>query len=329
MAREGNQKLKILYLMKILLENTDDSHYLTMPQIIEHLAVYGISAERKSLYDDIECLRLYGLDIIGQQVDRSFRYYIGSRDFELAELKLMVDSVQSSKFITQKKSTDLIKKLESFASRHEAGRLQRQVFVAGRVKTMNESIYYNVDLIHDAINSNVEIQFQYYQWNVKKEMELRHNGKIYQVSPWALMWEDENYYLVAYDSAENKIKHFRVDKMLKLKLTDEKRQGRAQYSDMDMAAYAKKMFAMFDGNDERVKLRCTNNMANVLIDRFGKDIQIIKEDDEHFIANVNVAFSSHFIGWILALGSGVQIIGPERAVEMVKNEVKRLSDTYL
>ena len=329
MARESNQKLKIMYLLKIFLEETDDRHYLTMNRIIEMLAQYGVAAERKSIYDDIEKLRMFGIDIIGEPMDRDYCYYVGSRDFELAELKLLVDSVQSAKFITQKKSTELIKKLCGLASRHDAGSLHRQVYVAGRVKTMNESIYYNVDLIHDAINSNVEITFQYFQWNMHKEMELKHDGRLYQVSPWSLMWDDENYYLVAFDSAENKIKHFRVDKMLHISLTSDRRKGRTQYMDMDMAAYAKKMFAMFDGEDERVRLRCTNNMANVLIDRFGKDIRIVKEDDEHFIASVNVAFSNHFIGWVLALGSGIEVIGPDEAVQKVRDEVKRLSDTYL
>ena len=217
MSKSSNQKLKLIYLMKILLERTDETHGITMPEIIDALAAYDISAERKSLYNDIENLRVYGLDIIGTQEDRTYSYHIGNRQFELAELKLLVDSVQSAKFITAKKSNELIKKIEGLASKYEASQLHRQVFVAGRVKTMNESIYYNVDRIHTAIAENSRITFQYFQWNVDKKMELRHDGALYDVSPWSLSWDDENYYLIAYDSSEGMIKHFRVDKMLHIK----------------------------------------------------------------------------------------------------------------
>ena len=192
MPKSSNQKLKLIYLMKILLERTDETHSITMPEIIDALAAYDISAERKSLYNDIENLRVYGLDVIGTQEDRTYSYHIGNRQFELAELKLLVDSVQSAKFITAKKSNELIKKIEGLASKYEASQLHRQVFVTGRVKTMNESIYYNVDRIHTAISENSRITFQYFQWNVDKKMELRHDGALYEVSPWSLSWDDEN-----------------------------------------------------------------------------------------------------------------------------------------
>ena len=195
MPKSSNQKLKLIYLMKILLERTDETHSITMSEIIDALAAYDISAEHKSLYNDIESLRVCVLDIIGTQEDRTYSYHIGNRKFELAELKLLVDSVQSAKFITAKKSNKLIKKIEGLASKYEASQLHRQVFVAGRVKTMNESIYYNVDRIHTAIAENSMITFQYFQWNVDKKMELRHDGALYEVSPWSLSWDDENYRL--------------------------------------------------------------------------------------------------------------------------------------
>lgn len=193
---KANQKLKQLYLMKILLENTDETHSMTMPEIVSSLKAYDITAERKSIYDDIEALRLYGMDIIGEKSGKTYLYHIGSRDFELAELKLLVDSVQSSKFITAKKSNELIEKIERIASKYEAKQLQRQVYVAERIKTMNESIYYIVDIIHNAIANNVKIKFQYFQWNVDKKQELRHGGEYYLISPWALSWDNENYYLI-------------------------------------------------------------------------------------------------------------------------------------
>ena len=328
MAKSPNQKLKLLYLMKILLEQTDENHRITMTEIIENLASYNISAERKSLYNDIESLRLYGLDIIGIQEGRTYFYYVGSRRFELAELKLLVDSVQSAKFITAKKSSELIKKLEGLASRYEASKLHRQVFVAGRVTTMNESIYYNVDRIQTAIGENSKITFQYFQWNVEKKMELRHDGAVYKVSPWALSWNDGNYYLIAYDGEKGIIKHFRVDKMLHIELNGEKREGKQVFQSFDMAAYARKMFGMYGGKEERVRLECENSFAGVIIDRFGKDVTLNRLDDTHFFVNVEAAVSRQFLSWVIGLGEGVKITGPESVVARMEDEICRLMRQY-
>ena len=328
MPKSSNQKLKLIYLMKILLERTDETHSITMQEIIDALAAYDISAERKSIYNDIENLRLYGLDIIGIQQNRTYSYYIGNRQFELAELKLLVDSVQSAKFITAKKSDELIKKIEGLASRYEASQLHRQVFVTGRVKTMNESIYYNVDSIHTAIAENSRITFQYFQWNVDKKMELRHGGAYYDVSPWALSWDDENYYLIAYDSSEGIIKHFRVDKMLRIKSNGKVREGRQVFKSFDMAAYARKMFGMYGGKEELVRIECDNSLAGVMIDRFGKDVSMIRLDDKRFVINIEVAVSRQFLSWIIGLGGGVKIAGPESVVRMMNAEIDRLIKQY-
>ena len=328
MAKGSNQKLKIIYLMKILLEKTDETHSITMAEIISSLESYGITAERKSIYSDIECLRQYGMDIIGEQQDRSYHYHVGSRQFELAELKLLVDAVQSAKFITAKKSRELIKKLEGLASKYEASQLQRQVFVTERIKTVNESIYYNVDVLHAAIGSNSQITFQYFQWDVNKKMVLKREGALYEVSPWAHSWDDENYYLVAYDSAENKIKHFRVDKMLHIEISDKKREGKEHFKQFDMALYAKKVFGMFGGEEQVVKLECSNYLAGAIIDRFGKDVIMSKVDDNHFTVNVKVAVSRHFLAWIIALGEGAKIVGPETVVEQMRAETERLVRQY-
>lgn len=314
--------------MKILLDRTDETHSITMPEIIDALEAYGISAERKSLYNDIENLRVYGLDVIGVQEDRTYSYHIGNRQFELAELKLLVDSVQSAKFITEKKSNELIKKIESLASKYEASQLHRQVFVAGRVKTMNESIYYNVDSIHAAIAGNSRITFKYFKWNVDKDMELRHDGALYEVSPWLLSWNDGYYYLIAYDSVKGIIKHFRVDKMLYIKSNGRKREGEKVFNSLDMAAYTGKMFGMYGGEDERVRLECDNALAGVMIDRFGKDISLIRLDDKKFAVNVEVAVSRQFLAWIIGLGEGVKIVGPQRIVDMMNDEIDRLVRQY-
>lgn len=328
MAKGNNQKLKIVYLMKILLEKTDETHSITMPEIISSLKNYGISAERKSIYSDIENLRLFGMDIIGEQRERTFYYHVGSRQFELAELKLLVDSVQSAKFITAKKSNELIKKIEGFASKYEASQLQRQVYVAERIKTMNESIYYNVDKIHTAIGANSKITFQYFQWDVHKKMVMRKDGALYEVSPWALSWDDENYYLIAFDSNEDKIKHFRVDKMLHIDVKNEQREGKEKFKEFNMAVYARKTFGMFGGEEQKVKLLCENSFAGVMIDRFGKDVFLVPSDETHFTVNVNVAVSRQFLAWVIALGEGVKIVEPESVVRQMREEVERLMRQY-
>ena len=324
----NNQKLKLLYLIKIFTEDTDDQHALTLPQIVEKLGAYGISAERKTLYQDFELLRDFGFDIIGQQARRNFYYHMGNRRFELPELKLLVDSVQSAKFITDKKSNTLIKKLEGMVSKYEARKLQRQVIISGRIKAMNESIYFNVDKLHEAIGTDRQIRFKYFRWNIKKEMELRKDGAWYQVSPWALMWDDENYYLVGYDAEDGKIKHYRVDKMWRISVADRKREGKEQFKAFNMPRYTKSLFGMFGGEEVKVTLEAENGMVGILLDRFGKDIPVKPVDADHFRTSVVVAVSSQFLGWIMALGDGVKIIGPDKVVTRMKEEIRLISQMY-
>ena len=327
--RKGDhQKLKMLYLAKILLEETDDQHALTMQEIIAKLRLCGVNADRKTLYLDFEELRTFGLDVIATQASRNTYYHIGNRNFELPELKLLVDSVQSAKFITEKKSKELIHKLESLVSRHQAKHLQRQVIVSGRVKSMNESIYYNVDKLHEAINADCRIKFKYYRWNIKKEMELRRDGEWYYTSPWGLMWDDENYYLVAYDAEHDTILHFRVDKMLQISTIDEKREGKEAFEAFNMPRYTKSLFDMYVGELTRVQLEVDNELVGVMIDRFGKDIPVIPVDESHFKTSVDVTFSNQFLGWIFALGDKVKITGPDAVVKKMKAEARNLVNLY-
>ncbi len=329
MAKGEKQKQKLLYLAKILSEETDDQHSLTTQEIISRLSSYEVNVERKALYRDFEELKDFGLDIISEQIGRNVYYHLGHRDFELPELKLLVDSVQSAKFITEKKSKELIKKLEALVSKYEAKHLQRQVVISGRVKTMNESIYYNVDAIHEAISSDRQIRFQYYQWTVKKKMELRKDGAWYVLSPWGLMWDDEYYYMLAYDSEDEKIKHYRVDKMLNIDIVDRKREGQKAFKAFDMPRYTKSLFGMFSGEQTTVTLEGTNDMAGVLIDRFGKDIMLHPIDADHFSAHVEVAISKQFLGWVIALGEDIKITAPQAVVEQMQEETKRLCRQYL
>ncbi|BDZ84137.1 hypothetical protein Lac2_22710 [Claveliimonas bilis] len=328
MPKGSNQKLKLYRLAQIMLENTDDNHYITMPEIMSALEAYEVTADRRTIYADLKDLEALGIEVEGEPVGGGYRYHVVERPFELPELKLLVDAIQSSKFITERKTNALIRKLEKLVSKYEAMKLQRQVYVSGRIKTMNESIYYTVDTIHNAISENRKIRFQYFQWNVKKEMELRHDGAYYHISPWGLSWDAENYYLIGYDSEAGKIKHYRVDKMLRLQMSDEKREGKEYFKKLDMADYAKKSFGMFGGREEKVKLLVENTLAGVIIDRFGKDIMLIPSDEEHFTVNVDVHVSTQFFGWIISLGERVKILGPEEVVAQMKEEIQRLARQY-
>ena len=328
MAAGDNQKLKMLYLVKIFSEETDDSHALSLQEIVDRLEAYGVNAERKTLYKDFGELEKFGLEILSEQSGRNVLYHLATRRFELPELKLLVDAVQGSRFITEKKSRQLIKKLESLASIYEAQRLQRQVLITGRIKAMNESIFYNVDMLHEAINADRQIRFQYFQWNVRREQELRHGGEWYRISPWCLLWDDENYYLVAYDANDRKIKHYRVDKILRLSITDKPREGKQQFKEFDAAKYTRSLFGMYGGKLTRVTLEGRSDMVGPLIDRFGKDITIQPIDDDTFTASVEVSASRHFIAWIIALGDGVRITGPKSLVEEMRAEAKRLAELY-
>lgn len=324
----SKSKMKMLHLVRIFTQDTDDEHALTLQEIISKLDAVNIKADRKTLYDDFEELREYGYDIIAEQRNRNTYYHLGAREFELPELKLLVDSVQAAKFITTRKSRDLIRKLEKHVSRYQAEQLHRQVYIAGRVKAMNESIYYNIDKLHDAINRGVQIRFQYGQWNVNKEIELRRDGAWYRVSPWALTWDNENYYLVAYDAEAKMIKHYRVDKMLRITALEEARLGKESFKVFDMAKYAKSVFGMFTGEETAVTLVAENHMVGVVIDRFGKDISIKPLDEAHFQADVSVTISPQFLGWIIALGKSIRIAGPDEVINRMKAEIKRLNEQY-
>lgn len=319
MSRGTNQKFKFTYLMKIMLAKTDDEHALTMPQIMEELEKYDVTAERKSIYADFQDMTdKFGIEIIKEQIGRETYYHVGSREFELAEVKLLIDAIQSSKFITQTKSRELITKIKSFVSEHQAKQLQRQVYINDRVKTMNESVYYNVDDIHTAINQNKKIRFKYYKWDINKKLVPRHNGDWFVVSPWALTWDDENYYMVAFDNLDHKIKHYRVDKMMRISIEEEQRNGKEVFKNFDMAEYSKATFGMYQGQKTKVKIRLANYMCGVFIDRFGKDISFRPIDDEHSELHVDVNVSPQFFGWIFSLGKDVKVVGPEEVVEELR-----------
>ncbi len=329
MSRGTNQKFKFTYLMKIMQEKTDDEHALTIKQIMAELEKYDVTAERKSIYTDFQDMTdKFGVEIIKEQIGRDTYYHVGAREFELAEVKLLIDAIQSSKFITQTKSSELITKIKSFVSEHQAKLLQRQVFINDRVKTMNESVYYNVDYIHTAIGQNKKIRFKYFKWDINKKLVPRHNGAWFVASPWALTWDDENYYMVAFDDWDHKIKHYRVDKMMDISVEEERRDGKEEFKNFDMAEYSKATFGMYQGKKTKVKIQFANYMCGVFIDRFGKDISFRPVDDEHSELMVDVNVSPQFFGWIFSLGNAVKITGPQEVVEEMGKTIKEISMNY-
>ena len=321
MPKSANQKLRVLYLMRLLLTETDETHMITMDDILLRLAEQGVNAERKAIYDDFEALRTYGLDIIKGK-SKSYAYYVASRDFELPELKLLADAVQSSKFITQRKSLALIKKLEKLASRHEAGNLRRQIHVQNRVKSMNESIYYNIDSLHEAITEGKKISFYYFDYNVKKEQILRRDGKLYIASPAALTWSEENYYLLAYFEGKEGVTHLRVDKMTKVTLLEERSEPRVK--DFRLTDYTKKVFGMYGGEEADVRLRVDNYLIHPFLDRFGKDLIMIPDGDSHFTTTFRATLSPVFYGWLFQFGEMCDVISPQ----ILKDELKSRADSF-
>ena len=321
----SHQKLKLFYLMKILLEKTDEEHTITVPEMIAELGKLGISAERKSVYDDLEYLKLFGLDVCSRKT-RTHDYFIGSREFELPELKLLVDSVQSSKFITHKKSMELISKIEKLTSEANAKKLHRQVFVTNRVKTVNETIYYNVDKIHDAIAANKQITFKYYDLDVNRKKVYRKNGDRYTESPVALTWDDENYYLITYKEKYDDYAHYRVDKMESIEITEEDRV--LSEEPFDLSAYSKTTFAMFGGEETEVSIKFENDLVGVVFDRFGTDVRIVKADEDHFLCTVKVAVSPHFLSWIVSFGRRAKIMSPDYVVDEMYALIRESLENY-
>ena len=327
MANAGDQKLKILYIMEMFEKETDEHHFLNASDIAERLEELGIAAERKSIYRDIDILVDFGMDIERAPDGRS-GYYLASRDFELPELKLLADAVAASKFITDKKSAQLEKKIERLTSRHEARQLQRQVVVSDRVKTENERIYYAIDVIYNCIDNNHRMEFQYSEWTAEKRMELRRGGMFYQVSPEFLLWDHEYYYLVAFDHRAGGIRHYRVDKIVRARETEEERGGAAQRASLNKSDYARKRFGMFAGEPKTVSLCCGRDMAGIMLDRFGTDIFIRPEGEDEIVVRAEIEVSPQFYGWLTGLGSRVRIYAPEDVAEDYRRYLEEILDHY-
>ena len=327
MPRSFNQKLKILYLMKLLQEKTDREHPVSVKDIIQTMEAYGISVERKTVYDDIETLRTFGMKI-GSRRGKPAGFYLEERTFELPELKFLMDAVQSSKFITEKQSAALVRKLEDLASVHEAKKLKSQVFLMPGIKTLNEEIYTNIETIYDAISANRQISFRYYQWTLSRELKPKRGGERYRISPGKLLWNNDNYYLMGLDESSGIVKHYRVDKMMDVAVEEEKRSGESVFRDFDMGRFSAETFGMFDGKETILKIRFSNELVGVVLDRFGKKAVLQRSDDTHFFLQTHIRVSGQFFGWLTGLGPGAEIVSPEKVRKEYKSFLTKILKTY-
>lgn len=326
MAKTAHQNQKLLRLMQIFLQETDEDHGITMAEILSMLEGFGIHAERKSIYENIETLNQCGLDILAEKSGHQSFYYLASRDFEAAELRLLADAVASSQFITAKKSDQLIQKLSSLASRHQGGQLKRSVHVASRIKNMNETIFYLVDDLNRAIRENRAITFYYYEWVYQQGRLVRrqrHNGATYEASPWQLLWEDEYYYLIAFDHKAQSIHHYRVDRMGEIAIADQPRQGADAFKAIRMEGYTARLFGMFGGQSQAVTLSFPDYLLGAMIDRFGKDLHLKRLAEGRLQVRAEVIPSSHFFGWLFSLGEEVALESPAELKENYITALKR------
>lgn len=326
MPKYENQKQKLLYILKFFYEETDEEHTLTVNQIIDKLKQNDISAKRRSVYDDIHTLQDFGMDIVMRK-GKTFEYFLSSRLFETAELKILIDSIQSSRFITMKKSESIIKRLKQLTSKPQSRKFSGQIYIYDRIKNMNECILYNVDTLHNAISENRKIKFRYFDYNIKMERIFRKNGEFYSANPLALTFDNENYYLIAFSEKHGDYVHYRVDKMTDIEISREKRI--MPKGEFNAAEYVKPMFSMFDGEVERITALFHISYLNAIIDRFGGNVILSKtEDKECFQAVFKAAVSPTFLSWIIGFGKGALIISPQWVADEVKYLALEAAEMY-
>ena len=332
MAGVQKSKLKLLYIVDILKKKTDENHYLAATEICDELSQLDIPAERKSIYNDIDILREYGFDIIHTGSKNRGGYFLGAREFELAELRLLSDAVQAANFISQNKTNELVDKIESFASEKQAKILHSQVYVDNRPKTKNESIYYAIHNLNEAITKGVKVTVTYTRRKITEEFKTSSEDKTYTVSPYALIWSDDHYYLVCNNEKYDNLMHLRVEKIKKYELTDSPARPFSEVSDyrthFDSADYASKLFNMYSGEPKPIELACNNDLLEPMLDRFGEKVRIQKLDDEHFILRTNAAVSDGLAAWVVQFGGRVKVRMPNDLIYAVKQKAEEILKNY-
>ncbi len=326
MAKNEKQKHKLFRILEMLMKESDDTHGLSIKEIIERLGEMGIKAERKGIYDDFAVLGELGFPVM-KLPTRPPKYTLENRIFELAELKMLVDAVESSKFITTGKSREIISKLETFAGSYSSRELSRQVYVEDRVKTQNNASIYSIDSIHAAINEKKKLSFKYFYYDSNKSKVFRNGGEPYVVTPVALLWNDENYYLVALDEKADTVKNFRVDKMQGAKTLSDAAKIDERVLNFNPADYSRKIFGMYGGKEELVTLECKEKLAGVMIDRFGTEPTFIKTDFG-FKFTIRLLISPNFFAWVLGFGSDVRILNPEGVRQELVNLLREIAKNY-
>lgn len=324
MQSSDSKKLTLVYLQELFLEKTDSEHGITMPQILSYLEKKDIFVDRRTIYSDIKLLNYSGFEIVGKQGKNDYKYYHPSRLFNTNELKFLIDSVAASKFLTEKKSNELIKKIKSLGSSFDNDVLNRGILVNKRIKNMNDKVLKNLDAIYFAITNNSQISFQYLRWNRDRTLQCLQDGNLFYASPFAITLHDDYYYLISFDSREEKLKHYRLDKMQSIKLTYESREGLETFRTFDIADYSRKTFNMYGGKEESVSLEIPNILAGVFFDRFGEAVHIRPNFDnpKTCFARISVQVSPQFFAWILGLGKNVHIISPESVKEEYANTLR-------
>ena len=325
MPKSDNQKLKIFYILDYLKQYSHQDHPVRAAELISMLErQHNISCDRKTVYSDITALQDYGLDIVSVP-GKNGGYYIASRNFELPELKLLIDAVLSSKFLTEKKSRELIEKLCRECSVHDALLMRRDVLVSGRVKSMNETIYYNVDAIQEAIGQNKQITFRYFDWGI--DGKRRYREKNYEASPYGLCQDNENCYLLAH-SPRHGVTSYRVDRMTDIRLTDQSRTPCPELTGKALTEHAKRLFQMYAGDATTVKLRFHRELTNVVMDRFGRDTMLIPDGEDHFVFTVQVAVSPMFLSWVIGFGKKARILYPQSVIDACKTMCAEAMEQY-
>ena len=326
MAKSEKQKQKLFRILEMLMRESDDEHGLTVNEIIDRLSEMGIKAERKSIYDDFLVLEELGFSI-SKLSAKPPKYTLENRIFELAELKMLVDAVEASKFITAGKSREIISKLEIFAGVHRSRELSRQVYVEDRVKSQNNTSIYSIDSIHTAINEKKKLSFKYFYFNSNKEKIFRNGDTPYIVTPLGLLWNDENYYLVALDEKADTVKNFRVDKMQSARVLEDNSKQDLRIDKFNPADYSRKIFGMYGGREELVTLECKEKLAGAMLDRFGTELNFIKTDFG-FKFTARLIISPQFFAWVLGFGSDLRIVTPDSVRQEFASKLREIAENY-